>query len=111
MLEARDACCEEMTTSVVCQPVVGPAPLAQPHAKGRASAQARFPDFALPDVPPGDWDVRDRIDNSRAQRELGLTLTPPAATLVDAAVTLIAVGGAQPLPSGLDAIPGAEEAV
>ena len=88
-----------------------PCAFASPSAKARAYAQARFPDFALPDVPRGDWDVRERIDNGRAQRELGLTLTPPAVTLVDAAVTLIAVGGAQPLPSGLAAIPGTEEAV
>jgi hypothetical protein len=103
MLEARNACRESddsHSSMSACD-----------LAKGRAYAQARFPEFALPDVPPGDWDVRERIDNGRAQRELGLTLTPPAATLVDAAVTLIAVGGAQPLPSGLDAIPGAEEAV
>ena len=75
------------------------------------AAQARFPEFAIPDVARGDWDVRERIDNSRAERELGLALTPPAATLVDAAVTLIAVGAAQPLPSGRAAEPGSEAVV
>ncbi|KAK9842550.1 hypothetical protein WJX81_005642 [Elliptochloris bilobata] len=73
--------------------------------------RARFPEFAIPDVPPGEWDVRERIDNSRAERELGLRLTPPCATLVDAAATLIAVGAAQPLPSGCAADAGAEAVV
>lgn len=82
-----------------------------PDARAPARAQARFPEFALPDVPPGDWDARERIDSSRVERELGVRLTPPAATLVDAAVTLIAVGAAQPLPSGAPAAPGAEAVV
>ena len=74
-------------------------------------AQARFPEFAIPDVAHGDWDVRERINNSRAERELGLVLTPPSSTLVDAAVTLVAVGAAQPLPSGCAAEPGSEAVV
>lgn len=55
--------------------------------------------------------MRERIDASRTERELGVRLTPPAATLVDAAVTLIAVGAAQPLPSGRSAEAGAEAVV
>jgi nucleoside-diphosphate-sugar epimerase len=59
-----------------------------------ATLRARFPEF---DIPPGDEEPSETtIDNSKAARELGLQLTPLAVTLVDMAVTLIALVFATP---------------
>ena len=56
--------------------------------------QARFPQY---DIPDGVDELPETtIDNSKAQRVLGLQLTPLATTLVDMAVTLIALGIATP---------------
>ena len=56
--------------------------------------QKRFPGFSFPEGQEAE--VKDRIDNSRVQRELGLQLTPPESTFVDMAVTLIQLGIAHP---------------
>ena len=56
--------------------------------------QARFPQY---DIPDGVDELPETtIDNSKAQRVLGLQLTPLATTLVDMAVTLIELGIATP---------------
>jgi nucleoside-diphosphate-sugar epimerase len=59
-----------------------------------ATLRERFPAFAIPDGE--DEPSETTIDNSKAIRELGLQLTPLATTLVDMAVTLIALGIATP---------------
>ena len=33
--------------------------------------QARFPQFAIPDVPEQEYDTKEKIDNSKAQKVLG----------------------------------------
>ncbi len=71
------------------------------------NVQERFPQYAIPEVPDQEYDVKERIDSSRAARELGLRLTPEAATFVDGIVTLIQLGIAQPLPSGAPVHEGA----
>jgi nucleoside-diphosphate-sugar epimerase len=59
-----------------------------------ATLRERFPQY---DIPVGDEEPSETtIDNSKAARELGLQLTPLAVTLVDMAVTLIALGVATP---------------
>lgn len=65
--------------------------------------QERFPQYAIPEVPDQEYDVKERIDNSRAAKDLGLQLTPESSTFVDGAVTLIQLSIAQPLPSGAPA--------
>ncbi|CAL8468857.1 g8398 [Coccomyxa elongata] len=60
----------------------------------------RFPQYAIPEVPDQEYDVKERIDNSKAAKELGLKLTKESSTFTDAVVTLIQLGIAQPLPSG-----------
>lgn len=62
--------------------------------------QERFPQYAIPEVPEQEYDVNERIDNSKAAKELGLKLTPESSTFIDGIVTLIQLGVAQPLPSG-----------
>ncbi len=62
--------------------------------------QERFPQYAIPEVPDQEYDVKERIDNSKAAKELGLKLTQESSTFIDAVVTLIQLGIAQPLPSG-----------
>ena len=62
--------------------------------------QARFPQFAIPDVPEQEYDTKEKIDNSKAEKELGLQLTPAVTTFIDGIVTLVQLGIAQPLPSG-----------
>jgi nucleoside-diphosphate-sugar epimerase len=56
--------------------------------------QARFPQFDISDGP--DVATEEKINNSKAEKELGLVLTPWQSTMIDAAVTLIAVGIASP---------------
>ncbi|KAK9915197.1 hypothetical protein WJX75_006019 [Coccomyxa subellipsoidea] len=60
----------------------------------------RFPQYAIPEVLEQEYDVKERIDNSKAAKELGLKLTPESSTFIDGIVTLIQLGVAQPLPSG-----------
>jgi nucleoside-diphosphate-sugar epimerase len=60
--------------------------------------QAHFPDLQIPDGQ--DSDVQETIDNSKAQRELGLCVRLPAITLADMARTLIQLGIAQPKHKG-----------
>jgi hypothetical protein len=57
--------------------------------------QKRFPQYAIPDgeVQPSE----EKIDNSKAERELGLHVLPLEETLVDMAVTLISLGLAHPI--------------
>ena len=62
--------------------------------------QERFPQFAIPEVPQQQYDASEKIDNSKAEEELGLQLTPAVTTFVDGIVTLVQLGIAQPLPSG-----------
>jgi hypothetical protein len=69
--------------------------------------QERFPQYAIPEVPEEAGSAAERIDNSRAARELGLHLTPELCTFVDGIVTLIQLGVAQPLPSGAPHAEGA----
>ena len=52
--------------------------------------QERFPQFKIPDGE--DVPAELKIDNSRAQRELGLRITPARQTMIDGAVTLIQLG-------------------
>lgn len=63
-------------------------------------AQKRFPQYAIPEVPEQEYDTSEKIDNSKAQKELGLQLTPAVTTFMDGIVTLVQLGIAQPLPSG-----------
>ena len=63
-------------------------------------SQERFPQFAIPDVPEQQYDTKEKIDNSKAEKELGLQLTPAVTTFIDGIVTLVQLGIAQPLPSG-----------
>jgi hypothetical protein len=70
-------------------------------------AQERFPQYAIPEVPDQEYDVKERIDNGKAARELGLQLNPESSTFIDGIVTLIQLGVAQPLPSGAPAQEGA----
>jgi len=65
--------------------------------------QERFPQFAIPDVPEQEYDTKEMIDNSKAEKELGLQLTPAVTTFIDGVVTLVQLGIAQPLPSGAHA--------
>jgi hypothetical protein len=62
--------------------------------------QERFPQFVIPDVTEQQYDTSEKIDNSKAERELGLQLTPAITTFIDGIVTLVQLGIAQPLPSG-----------
>ncbi|CAL5221716.1 g3958 [Coccomyxa viridis] len=62
--------------------------------------QERFPQFAIPDVPEQEYDTKEKIDNSKAEKELGLQLMPAVTTFIDGIVTLVQLGIAQPLPSG-----------
>ena len=64
------------------------------------SLQERFPQFAIPEAPEQQYDANEKIDNSKADRELGLQLTPAVTTFIDGIVTLVQLGIAQPLPSG-----------
>jgi nucleoside-diphosphate-sugar epimerase len=59
-----------------------------------STLQQRFPQFAIPDGEEAEAETS--IDNTRAVSELKLSLTPLATTLVDMAVTLIALGIAVP---------------
>lgn len=75
-----------------------------PGAKGRyiVSQPASLSSKAFTDVlkaqlslaiPDGkEAAVKNNIDNTRVQKELGLVLTPPEATIVDMAKSLIASG-------------------
>lgn len=69
--------------------------------------QERFPQYAIPEVPDDTGSMAERIDNSKAARELGLQLMPETCTFVDGIVTLIQLGVAQPLPSGAPHTEGA----
>ena len=62
--------------------------------------QERFPQYAIPDVPEQQCDTEEKINNSKAEKELGLQLTPAVTTFIDGIVTLVQLGIAQPLPSG-----------
>ena len=56
--------------------------------------QARFPEL---DIPEGEaLAAETSIDGSKAERELGLRLTPLASSFCDMAATLIALGVAAP---------------
>ena len=83
-----------------------------PHAAGRyivshrgsadpafisRTLRARIPRL---DIPEGEaLAAEETIDNSKVERELGLHLTPLAASFADMAATLIALGVAQPKPT------------
>jgi nucleoside-diphosphate-sugar epimerase len=55
----------------------------------------RFPEFEFPD--PKSHEQKGRsVDNTKAQKELGLTLTPAKSMIIDMVVTMIALGLAQP---------------
>jgi nucleoside-diphosphate-sugar epimerase len=56
--------------------------------------QQRFPQFAIPDGEEAEAETT--IDNVRVMSDLGLRFTPLATTLVDMAVTLVALGIAVP---------------
>ena len=59
-----------------------------------ATLRERFPEYLIPEGE--ELPAETTIDNSKAARELGLQLTPLAVTLVDMAVTLVALGIATP---------------
>ena len=65
-----------------------------------SSLQERFPQFAIPEVPEQQYDASEKIDNSKAEKELGLQLTPAGNTFIDGIVVLVQLEIAQPLPSG-----------
>eukprot|EP00884_Botryococcus_braunii_P007145 jgi/Botrbrau1/16431/Bobra.0142s0030.1 len=56
----------------------------------------RFPDYSFPD-PKEHIDAVDKLSSAKAEAELGLSLTPAKATLVDMATTLLALGVAKPV--------------
>lgn len=62
-----------------------------------STLRERFPEYQFPD-PAEHLEAADRMSNKKAETELGLSLTPIKATLVDMATTLLALGVAKPLP-------------
>ncbi len=57
-------------------------------------SQARFPDY---DILPGQPGNTEKVlDNSKAERELGLHLMPLSTSFMDMAVTLIDLGVVTP---------------
>ena len=59
------------------------------------SQQGHLPGLTIPDGK--DAATKDNIDNTKAQRELGLQLTPAAKTIADMADSLIALGFVTPV--------------
>ena len=59
-----------------------------------ATLRERFPQFDIPDGEEAEPETT--VDNTKALRELGLSLTPLRHTLIDMAVALIALGIATP---------------
>lgn len=55
----------------------------------------RFPQYKFPSGQ--DAPVKQVVDNSKVQKELGLQLLPPEATYIDMATTLIQKGIATPV--------------
>jgi nucleoside-diphosphate-sugar epimerase len=55
----------------------------------------RFPEFDIPE-PKGHEQKGPAVDNSKVRKELGLALTPVKSAITDMAVTMIALGLAQP---------------
>jgi hypothetical protein len=61
-----------------------------------STLRARFPDYSFADPDPAPVAAEEKMDNERAIKELGLNITPPQATLVDMATTMLALGLAKP---------------
>ena len=57
--------------------------------------QGHLPGLAIPDGK--DAATKDNIDNTKAQRELGLQLTPAAKTIADMADSLVSLGFVTPV--------------
>ena len=60
------------------------------------AAQERFPEFEF--EPGADLGCTESLDNSKAEKELGLQLRPVKEAICDMAVTLIQLGLAAPKP-------------
>jgi hypothetical protein len=56
----------------------------------------RFPEYSFPD-PAEHLEAVDKMSGAKAEAELGLSLTPVKATLVDMATTLLTLGLAKPV--------------